>query len=132
MVSSCKDTYEAAKYFVDSIKKYGFADRVGNGTWYFCTPYNGSYCFSSDGSFNLTAKKDVTSAVHTAIYSTGVVTPATCNQYAGVGDICEVCGTFFNVTPTGTEYDESAHNYVFSRHTAPQCTSQGVDVYSCI
>ena len=124
------DSYENAKYFADSIMKYQH-NRIPNGTWYFCTPYNGSYCFSANSSFGLTAKADVTEAPHTAIYSKGVATNATCNQYAGVGDICEVCGTYFNVVQTGNEYDENAHNFVLKSHTEPQCTITGVDVYEC-
>ena len=126
------DSYETAKYFVDSIMLYGHSSRVANGTWYFCTPHNGYYCFSSNGSFGLTAKTDVTEAPHTAIYNKGVETSATCNQYAGIGDICEVCGTYFNVTQTGNEYDENAHNYVFSSHTDPKCIETGLDVYECM
>ena len=89
------------------------------------------YCFSANSSFGLTAKADVTEAPHTAIYSKGVATNATCNQYAGVGDICEVCGTYFNVVQTGNEYDENAHNFVLKSHTEPQCIITGVDVYEC-
>ncbi|MBQ7761057.1 MAG: leucine-rich repeat protein [Clostridia bacterium] len=126
------DSYENAKYFVDSIMLYGHSSRVANGTWYFCTPYNGYYCFSSNGSFSLTAKTDVTISPHIAIYSKGVETQATCNQYAGIGDICEVCGIYFNVTQTGSEYDESAHNYSWISHTEPQCIVTGLDVYECI
>lgn len=126
------DSYENAKYFADSIMKYQHSGRIANGTWYFCTPYNGYYCFSSNGSFGLTAKTDVTEAPHTAIYSKGVETQATCNQYAGVGDICEVCGAYFNVIQTGSEYDENAHNYSWVSHTDPQCTQTGLDVYECI
>ncbi|MBQ3018342.1 MAG: leucine-rich repeat protein [Clostridia bacterium] len=124
------DSYETAKYFADSIMKYQH-NRIANGTWYFCTPYNDSYCFSANSSFGLTAKADVTEAPHTAIYSKGVATNATCNQYAGVGDICEVCGTYFNVVQTGNEYDENAHNFVLKSHTEPQCIITGVDVYEC-
>lgn len=124
------DSYENARYFADSIMKYQH-NRIANGTWYFCTPYNGNYCFSANSSFSLTPKADVTEAPHTAIYNKGVETKATCNQYAGVGDICEVCGAYFNVTQTGNEYDESAHNYVLKSHTDPQCTVTGVDVYEC-
>ena len=125
------DSYETAKYFADSIMKYQH-NRIANGTWYFCTPYNDSYCFSANSSFTLTAKSDVTEPPHVAIYNVGVETPATCNQYAGIGDICEVCGAYFNLTQTGNEYDESAHNYVFKSHTDPQCTEAGADVYECV
>lgn len=124
------DSYENARYFADSIMKYQH-NRIANGTWYFCTPYNGNYCFSANSSFSLTPKADVTEAPHTAIYNKGVETKATCNQYAGVGDICEVCGAYFNVTQTGNEYDENAHNYVLKSHTEPQCTVTGLDVYEC-
>ena len=125
------DSYETAKYFADSIMKYQH-NRIANGTWYFCAPYNDSYCFLANSSFTLTAKSDVTEPPHVAIYNVGVETPATCNQYAGIGDICEVCGVYFNLTQTGNEYDESAHNYVFKSHTDPQCIEAGVDVYECV
>ncbi|MBO5091200.1 MAG: leucine-rich repeat protein [Clostridia bacterium] len=124
------DSYENAKYFADSIMKYQH-NRISNGTWYFCTPYNGSYCFSANSSFTLTPKADVTEPPHVAIYNVGVETKATCNQYAGIGDICEVCGAYFNLTQTGNEYDENAHNYVLNSHTDPQCIETGVDVYEC-
>ena len=124
------DSYENAKYFADSIMKYQH-NRIANGTWYFCTPYNGSYCFSANSSFALTAKSDVTEPPHVAIYNVGVETKATCNQYAGIGDICEVCGAYFNLTQTGNEYDENAHNFVLKSHTEPQCTITGEDVYEC-
>ena len=124
------DSYENAKYFADSIMKYQH-NRIANGTWYFCTPYNGSYCFLANSSFTLTPKADVTEPPHVAIYNVGVETKATCNQYAGIGDICEVCGAYFNLTQTGNEYDENAHNYVLNSHTEPQCTEAGVDVYEC-
>ena len=125
------DSYETAKYFADSIMEYEH-NRIANGTWYFCAPYNGSYCFLANSSFTLTAKSDVTEPPHVAIYNVGVETPATCNQYAGIGDICEVCGVYFNLTQTGNEYDENAHNYVFKSHTDPQCIEAGADVYECV
>lgn len=125
------DSYENAKYFVDSIKKFGHSNRVANGVWHFCTPYNGSYCFLSDGNFNLVAQAEVTEPTHVAIYQKGVLTNATCNQYAGIGDICEVCGAYFNVVQTGNEYDESAHNFVLKSHTDPQCIVTGLDLYEC-
>lgn len=125
------DSYENAKHFAESIQKYQH-NRIGNGTWYFCTPYNGNYCFSANSNFVLTPKTDVTIAPHTAIYSQNVITNATCNQYAGVGDICEVCGAYFNVVQTGTEYDENAHNFIFDSHTEPTCLETGLDVYKCI
>ena len=126
------DSYETAKYFVDSIMKFQHSSRVSNGTWYFCTPYNGYYCYTSDWYFNIKAKTDVTEPPHIAINYKGVETEATCSQYAGIGDICEVCTTYFNVTQTGTEYDESAHNYIFKSHIDPQCIVKGLDVYECI
>ena len=125
------DSYETAKYFADSIREYDH-NRIANGTWYFCAPYNDSYCFSANSSFTLTPKADVTEPPHVAIYNVGVETKATCNQYAGIGDICEVCGVYFNLTQTGNEYDENAHNYVFKSHTDPQCIEAGVDVYECV
>lgn len=124
------DTYANAKYFADSIQEYQH-NRIATAHWYFCVPYNGSYHFTADSSFNLTAKSDVTEAPHTAITMKGVTTPATCNQYAGIGDVCEVCGEIFNVIATGTEYDESAHNYLFYSRVEPQCVVTGLDTYKC-
>lgn len=124
------DSYVNAKYFADSIQEYQH-NRIATAHWYFCVPYNGSYHFTADSSFNLTAQSDVTEAPHTAITMKGVTTPATCNQYAGIGDVCEVCGEIFNVIATGTEYDESAHNYLFYSRVEPQCVVTGLDTYKC-
>lgn len=124
------DSYANAKYYADSIQKY-IHNRIATAHWYFCVPYNDSYHFTADSSFNLTAQSDVTEAPHTAITMKGVTTPATCCKYAGIGDVCEVCGEAFNVVETGTEYDESAHNYVLLDHVDPQCVITGLDTYKC-